>query len=73
MPKKVPECLKEIRKTCLKYRKEIRNAINQPYSNGKLEYKYTHIKALKRCCYGFRNYFNTKVRIFLINGLIDVS
>lgn len=70
---KASQTVKDITKTCLKYRKEIRNAINQPYSNGKLECKHTHIKTLKRNLYGFRNYANTKVRIFLINDLIKIG
>ena len=43
-----------------------------PYSNGKIEAKNTHIKALKRASYGFKSFENMRIRIFLINQLINV-
>ncbi|HJF19499.1 MAG TPA: transposase, partial [Enterococcus columbae] len=41
------------------------------YSNGKIEAKNTHIKTLKRVSYGFRSFVNMKLRLFLMNGLIE--
>ncbi|MBS6429125.1 transposase, partial [Enterococcus raffinosus] len=39
-----------------------------PYSNGPLECLNNHIKVLKRMAYGFRNFQNYRVRIFLYRG-----
>lgn len=44
-----------------------------PYSNGKIEAKNTHINTIKRVAYGFQSFENMKIRIFLINQLIDVK
>ncbi|HAZ0662550.1 TPA: transposase, partial [Enterococcus faecium] len=43
------------------------------YSNGKIEAKIPHIKTLKRLSYGFKSFENMKIRIFLINQLIQVK
>ncbi len=70
MPTDLPSELKHIRKAFLKYEKGIRLAMELTYSNGKIESKNTHIKTLKRVSYGFKNFTNMKVRIFLQNNLI---
>ncbi|MGX6973350.1 transposase, partial [Vagococcus lutrae] len=44
-----------------------------PYSNGKIEAKNTHIKTLKRVSYGFKSFENMKLRIFMMNRLIEVK
>lgn len=44
-----------------------------PYSNGKIEAKNTHIKTLKRVSYGFKSFENMKIRIYMINHLIEVK
>ncbi|MDL4860600.1 transposase [Enterococcus faecalis] len=38
--------------------------------NAKIKNLSTHIKALKRVAYGFRNFRRMRTRIFLINHLI---
>ena len=57
----------------LSYEEEITNALIYPYSNGKIEAKNTHIKTIKRVAYGFKSFENMKIRIFLINQLINVK
>lgn len=57
----------------LAYEEGIRNAMIYPYSNGKIEAKNTHIKTLKRVSYGFKSFENMKVRIFMINKLIEIK
>ena len=57
----------------LTYEEGIYNAMIYPYSNGKIEAKNTHIKTLKRLSYGFKSFENMKIRIFLINQLIQVK
>ena len=44
-----------------------------PYSNGKIEAKNTHIKTLKRVSYGFKSFETMKIRIYMINHLIEVK
>ena len=57
----------------LSYEEGITNALIYPYSNGKIEAKNTHIKTIKRVAYGFKSFENMKIRIFLINQLINVK
>ncbi|MGX7139555.1 transposase, partial [Enterococcus silesiacus] len=52
------------------YQNEIKNALELPYSNGPLECLNNHIKVLKRNAYGFRNFYNFKLRISLCFGTI---
>lgn len=73
MPKEVPSELHHIKKAFFKYEKGIRLALLKSYSNAKLENLHTHIKCLKRIAYGFRNFTNMRLRIFLINGLISYT
>lgn len=56
--------------TFKKYKNEIKNALELPYSNGPLECLNNHIKVLKRNAYGFRNFYNFKLRISLCFGTI---
>ncbi len=75
--KHLPESLnEEFRKklqNLLKYEEGIRNAMINPSSNGKIEAKNTHIKTLKRVFYGFKSFENMKIRIYMINHLIEVK
>ncbi|NSN06922.1 transposase [Enterococcus faecalis] len=54
--------------TFKKYQKQIQHALNYSYSNGQLECLNNHIKVLKRNAYGFRNFYNFKLRIFVQQG-----
>lgn len=56
--------------TFKKVQTEIRNALELPYSNGPLECLNNHIKVLKRNAYGFRNFYNFKLRIALCFGSV---
>lgn len=71
LPDTLDEVLKEKLQNLLNYEEGIRNALIYPYSNGKIEAKNTHIKTLKRVSYGFRSFMNMKLRLFLMNGLIE--
>ncbi|QZN88125.1 ISL3 family transposase [Vagococcus lutrae] len=75
--KELPETLdSEFRKklqNLLNYEEGIRNSLIYPYSNGKIEAKNTHIKTLKRVSYGFKSFDNMKLRIFMMNRLIEVK
>ncbi|HGF7600457.1 TPA: ISL3 family transposase [Enterococcus hirae] len=57
----------------LSYEEGITNALIYPYSNGKIEAKNPHIKTIKHVVYGFKSFENMKIRIFLINQLINVK
>ena len=66
---------KEFRKklqNLLKNKEGIRNEMFYPYSNGKIEAKNTHIKALKRASYGVKSFENMRIQIYMINQLIKV-
>ncbi|MDT2806602.1 transposase, partial [Vagococcus lutrae] len=75
--KELPETLdSEFRKklqNLLNYKEGIRNSLIYPYLNGKIEAKNTHIKTLKRVSYGFKSFENMKLRIFMMNRLIEVK
>ncbi|MGM0213027.1 hypothetical protein IGI42_000540 [Enterococcus sp. AZ109] len=69
MPNTLPGELRHVKKAFLKYKSGILLAFSKPYSNGRLDNLHTHIKALKRISYGFRDFSNMRTRIFLLNGL----
>ncbi|MGM0217629.1 ISL3 family transposase [Enterococcus sp. AZ126] len=54
--------------TFKKVQNEIKHALELSYSNGPLECLNNHIKVLKRNAYGFRNFYNFKLRIALCFG-----
>ena len=73
LPEHLDEAFKQKVQNLLKYEEGITNALIYPYSNGKLEAKNTHIKTLKRVSYGFKSFRNMRIRIFMINGLIQIK
>ncbi|NRE63289.1 transposase, partial [Enterococcus faecium] len=56
----------------LSYEEGSTNAMIYTYSNRKIEEKNTHIKTMKRVFYGFKSIENMRIRIFLINQLINL-
>ncbi|MEW4355018.1 ISL3 family transposase [Streptococcus pneumoniae] len=56
---------KKVFKTFLRYKKYIRNALELPYSNAKLEATNKLIKDIKRQAFGFRNFSNFKTKILI--------
>jgi transposase len=67
---KLPAYYQIVNSTFKKYQNEIKYALELPYSNGPLECLNNHIKVLKRNAYGFRNFYNFKLRISLCFGTI---
>ena len=61
------EVLNECGKTYQNWIEEIRNSLLVPYSNGVIEGYNNKIKVLKRIAFGFRNFYNFKARILLMN------
>ena len=61
------EVLNECAKTYQNWIEEIRNSLLVPYSNGVIEGYNNKIKVLKRIAFGFRNFYNFKARILLMN------
>jgi len=51
-----------------KFKVSILDALKYPYSNGPIEAMNNHIKVLKRIAYGYRNFYNFKLRIFVVFG-----
>ena len=63
--KQVHPLFQTVFKTFLKNKDKINNALQLPYSNGKLEATNNLIKLIKRNAFGFRNFDNFKKRIFI--------
>lgn len=59
--------LKSCAKTYFNWVKEIRNALEVPYSNGPMEGYNNKIKTLKRVAFGFKNFTHFKARILLMS------
>lgn len=57
-------------KTFKKFRNEIINALEHPYSNGPLEATNNKIKVIKRISYGFRSFINFKKRILVCQKIL---
>ncbi|WP_338325510.1 transposase [Enterococcus durans] len=55
-------------RTFKKFLPQIQNALHYSYSNGPLECLNNHIKVLKRNAYGFRSFYNFKLRIMIRHG-----
>ena len=72
LPETLDDSFREKLQNLLTYEEGITNAMIYPYSNGKIEAKNTHIKTMKRVSYGFKSFENMRIRIFLINQLINV-
>lgn len=53
-----------------KYKQGIQNAFETKYNNGALEGTNNKIKVIKRVAYGYRNFFNFRARIYIMQGLI---
>ncbi|WP_288744924.1 transposase, partial [uncultured Enterococcus sp.] len=73
LPESLNEEFRKKLQNLLKYEEGIRNPMIYPYSNGKIEAKNTHIKTLKRVAYGFKSFETMKIRIYMINHLIEVK
>ena len=50
-----------------RWRREILNYFDYPYTNGFVEGKNNRIKVIKRTAYGYRNNLNFRQRILLTN------
>ena len=61
----LPEIYDRTLKTFKKFLPQIENALRYGYSNGPLECLNNHIKVLKRNAYGFRSFYNFKLRIMI--------
>ncbi|OTP10885.1 transposase [Enterococcus sp. 10A9_DIV0425] len=64
----LPEIYDRTLKTFKKFLPQIENALRYGYSNGPLECLNNHIKVLKRNAYGFRSFYNFKLRIMIRHG-----
>lgn len=64
----LPETYTTTLRTFKKFLPQIQNALHYSYSNGPLECLDNHIKVLKRNAYGFRNFYNFKLRIMIRHG-----
>lgn len=61
----IPKEFISLKNTFQRYKEGIKNAFKLSYSNAKLENLHTHIKTIKRNAYGFKNFSNMRVLIFL--------
>ena len=65
LPEDLDIAFKKSLKYLIKHTHAIKNALQSPYSNGKLEGKNNLIKVFQRVAFGFRNFSNMRRRIFL--------
>ncbi|OUZ19548.1 ISL3 family transposase [Enterococcus cecorum] len=65
LPKDLDQPFKKSLMYLIEHTHPIKNALQQPYSNGKLEGKNHLIKVFQRVAFGFRNFENMRRRIFL--------
>lgn len=73
LPADLDDTFRQKLQNLLPFKEGILNAMIYPYSNGKLEAKNTHTKTLKRISYGFKSFENMRLRIFMINGMIQIK
>lgn len=64
----LPETYTTTLRTFKKFLPQFQNALHYSYSNGPLECLNNHIKVLKRNAYGFRSFYNFKLRIMIRHG-----
>lgn len=64
----LPETYTTTLRTFKKFLPQIQNALHYSYSNGPLECLNNHIKVFKRNAYGFRSFYNFKLRIMIRHG-----
>ena len=67
--KQIHPLFQTVFKTFLKDKEKIANALQLPYSKGKLEATNNLIKLIKRNAFGFRNFDNFKKRIFIAQNI----
>ncbi|WP_103434266.1 transposase [Fructilactobacillus sanfranciscensis] len=60
---KLPESMKKARETLKKHKEEITNSFKYNFSNGPLEGINNKIKVIIRTAYGYRNFYNFRLRI----------
>ncbi|WP_395378720.1 ISL3 family transposase [Fructilactobacillus frigidiflavus] len=61
----LPKLMKKARKTLKKHKEEIINSFKYNYSNGPLEGMNNKVKTINRIAYGYRNFFNFRLRILV--------
>ena len=66
-----PEFKKAIR-YLEKHKQAIQNALNYPYSNGKLEGKNNLIKVIKRIAFGFKTFRHLRKMILIQQNLCEI-
>ena len=55
------------------YFEYVKNAVEQPYSNGFIEAVNNKIKVIKRTAYGYRSFYNLRNRVLIINNLVQLK
>ena len=62
----LPQALQKVQRTLRSHKQEIYNSFKyNTYINGPVEGTNNKIKVIKRTAYGFRNFFNFRIRILL--------
>ena len=62
----LPQALQKVQRTLRSHKQEIYNSFKyDTYTNGPVEGTNNKIKVIKRTAYGFRNFFNFRIRILL--------
>jgi len=63
--------MKKSLRTLKGYFEYIKNAVEQPYSNGFIEAVNNKIKVIKRTAYGYRSFYNLRNRVLIVNNLVQ--
>lgn len=73
VPSGLPKEFKKKVTYLIKHEKGITLAFQKPYSNGRIEAKNNIIKVMKRIAFGFRNFSNLKLRVFIQQNIIELN
>lgn len=60
-------------KSARKFKEYIKNALENPYSNGCMEGNNNKIKVIKRVSYGYKRFDNFKKRILICDGVLTLK
>ncbi|MDF2606648.1 MAG: hypothetical protein K0S34_843 [Bacillales bacterium] len=70
LDKSLPQWFRSKFHIFFKYKEGVENALLMNYSNGRTEGLNNKIKVIKRVSFGYRNFYNFRNRIYLIQGLV---
>ena len=70
LDKRIPQWFRDKFKVFTKYKQGVENALTFSFSNAQTEGLNHKIKLIKRISFGYKNFYNLRDRIYIIQGLI---